>query len=53
MLQVINTDMFKKILAPIQNLENDEIVFEQALMLAKENNAGLMLLHVFAPNDPS
>lgn len=45
--------MFKKILAPIQNLENDEVVFEQALALAKENNAGLMLLHVFAPNDPS
>ena len=45
--------MFKKILAPIQNLENDEIVFEQALTLAKENNAELMLLHVFAPSDPS
>lgn len=45
--------MFKKILARIQNLENDELMFEQALILAKENNAGLMLLHVFAPSDPS
>lgn len=45
--------MFRKILAPIQNLENDEIVFERALTLAKENNAELMLLHVFAPSDPS
>jgi len=45
--------MFRKILAPIQNLENDETVFERALTLAKENNAELMLLHVFAPSDPS
>lgn len=45
--------MFKKILAPIQNVETDEAVFEQALALAKENTAGLMLLHVFTPSDPS
>lgn len=52
-LKDITTAMFKKILAPIQNLENDEIVFEKALTLAKENHAELMLLHVFAPSDPS
>ncbi len=45
--------MFKKILAPIQNLENDKIVFDRALTLAKDDSAALMLLHVFAPNDPS
>lgn len=43
--------MFTKILAPIQNLENDELVFEQALTLAKEKQGMLMLLHVFSPNE--
>lgn len=43
--------MFTKILAPIQNLENDEVVFEQALTLAKEKQGTLMLLHVFPPNE--
>ena len=45
--------MFKKILAPIQNLENDELIFSFALTLAKEHDAELMLLHVFAPNAPT
>lgn len=41
--------MFTKILAPIQDVTSDQKVFETALDLAKQNEAGLMLLHVFSP----
>lgn len=41
--------MFQKILVPIQSQATDQFVFEMALDLAKQNQASLMLLHVFAP----
>lgn len=41
--------MFSKILVPIQDMVADQIVFEQALVLAKQNQAGLMFLHVLSP----
>lgn len=41
--------MFTKILAPIQEIFTDRPVFDSALALAKQNQARLMLLHVFFP----
>ena len=41
--------MFSKILAPIQTPITDQMVFEQALALAQQNQASLMLLHVISP----
>ncbi len=41
--------MFSKILAPIQDPVSDRAVFNNALALAKQNQATLMLLHVFSP----
>jgi nucleotide-binding universal stress UspA family protein len=41
--------MFTKILAPIQTTLTDQVVFDTALALAQQNQAGLMLLHVFSP----
>jgi nucleotide-binding universal stress UspA family protein len=43
--------MFHKILVAIDDSESHRIVFEQALALAKLNQAELMLLHVMAPFD--
>ncbi|MGF1514583.1 MAG: universal stress protein [Elainellaceae cyanobacterium] len=40
---------FSKILAPIQTTMTDQVVFNQALALAQQNQASLMLLHVFSP----
>ncbi len=41
--------MFHKILVAIDNLESSQDMFEQALALAKANEAELMLLHVRSP----
>ncbi|MGD1856794.1 MAG: universal stress protein [Leptolyngbyaceae cyanobacterium] len=41
--------MFSKILAPIQTTMTDQVVFDQALALAQQNQASLMLLHVISP----
>ena len=41
--------VFTKILAPIQSQETDQVVFDQGLALAQQNQASLMLLHVFSP----
>ncbi|MEM1253872.1 MAG: universal stress protein [Cyanobacteria bacterium P01_H01_bin.21] len=40
--------MFSKILAPIQDTVTDQVVFEKALALAKQNDSSLMLLHVIS-----
>ncbi|MGD1953190.1 MAG: universal stress protein [Leptolyngbyaceae cyanobacterium] len=40
--------MFSKILAPIQDTVTDQVVFEKALALAKQNDSRLMLLHVIS-----
>ncbi len=45
--------MFSKILAPIQSPMTDQVVFDQALALAQQNQAKLMLLHVIAPDTRS
>ncbi len=42
--------MFSKILAPIQTIVTDQVVFDHALALAQQNQAGLMLLHVISPD---
>ncbi len=42
--------MFSKILAPIQTTLTDQGVFDKALALAQQNQAGLMLLHVISPD---
>lgn len=41
--------MFSKILAPIQTPMTDQMVFDRALVLAQQNQANLMLLHVISP----
>jgi nucleotide-binding universal stress UspA family protein len=41
--------MFHKILVAIDNLESSQDMFEQAIALAKANEAELMLLHVRSP----
>ncbi|MEM9903707.1 MAG: universal stress protein [Cyanobacteria bacterium P01_D01_bin.44] len=41
--------MFTKILAPIQTMATDQVVFDKALAMAQQHQAGLMLLHVFSP----
>ncbi|MEL6139603.1 MAG: universal stress protein [Cyanobacteria bacterium J06628_6] len=40
--------MFTKILAPIQDTTTDQVVFERALDMAKQQQAGLMLLNVLS-----
>ena len=42
--------MFSKILAPIQTTMTDQGVFDQALAIAQQNQADLMLLHVISPD---
>lgn len=42
--------MFSKILAPIQTTATDQVVFDQALTLAQQSQAKLMLLHVISPD---
>jgi nucleotide-binding universal stress UspA family protein len=43
--------MFQKVLVAIDDSESSQIVFEQALALAKTNQSKLMLLHVLVPTD--
>jgi nucleotide-binding universal stress UspA family protein len=43
--------MFKRILAAIDASESSKHVFDEALSLAKLNNAELMLVHVLSPLD--
>jgi nucleotide-binding universal stress UspA family protein len=43
--------MFKKILAAIDASGSSKVVFDEALSLAKLNNAQLMLVHVLSPLD--
>jgi nucleotide-binding universal stress UspA family protein len=43
--------MFQKILVAIDDSESGQIVFEQAVALAKTNQSQLMLLHVLVPTD--
>ncbi|MCU0548593.1 MAG: universal stress protein [Leptolyngbya sp. Prado105] len=45
--------MFHKILVAIDDSELSQIVFEQTLALAKENQADLLLLHVLEPFEDS
>ncbi len=41
--------MFHRILVAIDNLESSQDIFEQAIALAKSNQAELMILHVRSP----
>ncbi|PAX53307.1 universal stress protein [Brunnivagina elsteri] len=41
--------MFKKILVAVENNQIGNLVFDEALALAKATNAGLMLVHVMSP----
>ncbi|MGG6265987.1 universal stress protein [Leptolyngbya sp. AN03gr2] len=43
--------MFRKILVAIDHSDSTSIIFNQALALAKANQAELMILHVFLPFD--
>lgn len=43
--------MFKKILVALENNQISLQVFDEALSLAKANNANLMLIHVMSPFD--
>lgn len=43
--------MFHKILVAIDDSESSQTIFEQAVALAKANQAELMLLHVLEPYD--
>lgn len=41
--------MFQKILVAIDNLESSQEIFDQAMILAKANQAEFMILHVRSP----
>lgn len=41
--------MFHRILVAIDNLESSQAIFEQAISVAKSNQAELMILHVQSP----
>jgi nucleotide-binding universal stress UspA family protein len=45
--------MFNKILVALDDSEASQLIFEQAVELAKANQAELMLLHVMTPFDDS
>ena len=43
--------MFRRILVAVDSSMDSEQVFSEALMLAKQNSANLMLLHVLSPEE--
>ncbi len=45
--------LYKKILVPTDFSENSDLAFKHAVMLARQNNAQIYLLHVIPPVDTS
>lgn len=45
--------LYKKILVPTDFSENSDLAFKHAVMLARQNNAQIYLLHVLPPVDTS